>query len=83
MFIELEVKLGIIIHGYTAENKEIEEHFNEVDFIRKIVAIERIQSISERYVLVKASHDRLIYWEYKGSMAELKQRMLEAGIKIA
>jgi len=83
MFIELEVKLGILVHGYTNENKEIEEVFNEPDFMKKIVAIDRIQSISEKYILVKSSHDRIMYWEYKGTMAELKQRMLDAGIKIA
>ncbi|OOG73123.1 hypothetical protein [Algoriphagus sp. A40] len=83
MFIELEVKLGIIVHGYTPENKEIEETFNESDFVKKIVAIDRIQSISEKYILVKSSHDRVMYWEYKGTMEELKQRMLDAGINIA
>lgn len=83
MFIELEVKLGTMVHGYTAENKEVEEVFNEPDFVKKIVAIDRIQSISEKYILVKSSHDRVMYWEYKGTMEQLKQRMLEAGIKIA
>jgi hypothetical protein len=83
MFIELEVKLGIIVHGYTAENKEIEEVYKEDDFVKKIVAIDRIQSISEKYILVKSSHERVMYWEYKGTMEELKQRMLYAGIKIA
>lgn len=83
MFIELEVKLGIIVHGYTPGNKEIEEVFDEPDFVKKIVAMDRIQSISEKYILVKSSHDRVMYWEYKGTMEELKQRMLEAGIKIA
>ncbi|GAB3217760.1 hypothetical protein J0A67_01180 [Algoriphagus aestuariicola] len=83
MFIELEVKLGIIVHGYTAENKEIEEVYKEDDFVKKIVAIDRIQSISEKYILVKSSHERVMYWEYKGTMEELKQRMLAADIKIA
>ncbi|MBN7811490.1 hypothetical protein J0A68_11020 [Algoriphagus sp. H41] len=83
MFIELEVKLGIIVHGYTAENREIEEVCQEPEFVKKIVAIDRIQSISEKYILVKSSHERVMYWEYKGTMEELKQRMLAADIKIA
>ena len=56
---------------------------NEADFMKKIVAIDRIQSISEKYILVKSSHDRIMYWEYKETMEELKQRMLDAGITIA
>lgn len=83
MFIEVEVKLGIIVHGYDNKNKEIEEVFNETDYMRKIISIERIQSISEKYILVKSSHNRVMYWEYKGSMKELKQKLLDINIKIA
>lgn len=83
MFIEIEVKLSIVVHGYDNENKEIEEVFNETDFMKKIVSIERIQSISEKYILVKSSHDRIMYWEYKGTMEELKQRLLDIDINIA
>jgi len=34
MFIEIEVKLGIIVHGYDSENKEIEEVFDEESFMK-------------------------------------------------
>lgn len=83
MFIEIDVKLSIISHGYDNQNKEIEEIFNETDFMKKIVSIDRIQSISEKYILVKSSHDRIMYWEYKGTMAELKQKLMNIDIKIA
>ncbi|CAM1364959.1 hypothetical protein [Tenacibaculum sp.] len=83
MFIEIEVKLGIVVHGYDNKNKEIEEVFNETDYMKKIISIDRIQSISEKYILVKSSHDRVMYWEYKGTMKELKQKLLDIDIKIA
>ncbi|WP_378187560.1 hypothetical protein ACE939_04350 [Aquimarina sp. W85] len=83
MFVEIEVKLGSIVHGYDTKNKEIEETFNESDFMNKIIALERIQSISERYILVNSSHGRVMYWEYKGTMKALKQRLLNIGVKIA
>ena len=83
MFIEIEVKLSIIVHGYDNENKEIEEIFNDTDFMLKIVSIERILSISEKYILVKSSHDRIMYWEYKGTMEALKQKLFSIDIKIA
>ena len=38
MFIELEVKLGVIVHGYNVENEEVQQAFNEPEFIKKIVA---------------------------------------------
>ena len=83
MFLEIEVKLGIVVHGYTPENKEIEEVFNETSFMKKIIAIARIQSISEKYILVNSSHNRIMYWEYKGTMEEVKQRLKSIDIKIA
>jgi glycerol-3-phosphate cytidylyltransferase-like family protein len=83
MFIEIEVKSSIIIHGYDNKNKEIEEVFDETDFMKKIISINRIQSISEEYILVKSSHGRIMYWKYKGTMEELKQRLLSVDIKIA
>ena len=83
MFIELEVKTAIIVHGYDAQNKEIQEIFNEVDFMKKIISIERIKSISEKYLLVTSSHDRLMYWEYKETMEEVKQKLINIAIPIA
>ena len=83
MFIEIEVKLGIILHGYNNENKEIEEVFNETSYVKKIISIKRIQSITEKYILMKSSHDRVMYWEYKDTMEGLKQRLLSIDIRIA
>ncbi len=83
MFLEIEVKLGIVFHGYDKENKEIEETFEGTDFMKKIISIARIQSISEKYILITSSHDRVMYWEYKGTMEELKQRLLNIDLKIA
>lgn len=83
MFIELEVKSSITVHGYDNENKEIEEVFEQTDFMKKIIAINRIQSISEEYILVNAAHGRMMYWKYKGTMEEVKQKLLRIDIKIA
>ncbi|MBX2840852.1 MAG: hypothetical protein KTR26_03720 [Flammeovirgaceae bacterium] len=83
MFIEIEVKTAIIVHGYDTNNQEIIEELNEEDFIKKIVSIDRIQSISEKYILVSSSHERVMYWEYKGSMEEIKLKLINVGIPIA
>ena len=83
MFIELEVKTAIITHGYDAQNKEIQELINEGDFMKKIIAIERIKSISEKYLLVTSSHNRIMYWEYKGTMTQVKQKLIDIAIPIA
>jgi len=83
MFLEIEVKLATMVHGYDNENKEIAETFYETHFMKKIISISRIQSISEKYILVNSSHERVMYWEYKGTMEELKQKLLSIEVKIA
>ena len=60
-YAEIEVQLGIIVHRYENINKEIEAVFSETDFMKKIIAICRIHSISEKYILVKSSYHRIIY----------------------
>ncbi|MEM7331305.1 MAG: hypothetical protein AAF490_04365 [Chloroflexota bacterium] len=82
-FIELEVRTALIVHGFDSENREITEEVEDPSFVKKIIARSRILSISEQYVLVSSSHDRVMYWEYKGTMEELKSRMLNSGAVIA
>ena len=81
-FLELEVRTALVVHGYNDNNRELTEAVNEQTFTTKFIAIERIQSISEQYVLVTGSHDRLMYWEYRGSMEELRGRLAEAGLML-
>lgn len=83
MFIELDVKTAFIIHGYDSENKEIQEIVNEANFVKKIIAIERIKSISENYLLVTSSHGRIMYWEYNGTMHMVKQKLISLNTLIA
>ncbi|MCG9794151.1 hypothetical protein [Flavobacterium algicola] len=83
MFIEIEVRTALIVHGYDVNDVAIEEKVNDINYIKKLVAIERIQSISEQYILVTSSHNRIMYWEYKETMQEIKQRLQSIGVKIA
>jgi len=79
-FIELEVRTAFTVHGYDENNQEIIENSSEKDFTKKLISIDRIQSISEKYILVTSSHSRVMYWEYNCSMSELKQRLSNSGL---
>ena len=81
-FIELEVKTAFIVHGFDENNKEIIENIAEEQFVKKLISIDRIQSISEKYILVTSSHTRVMYWEYKPSMQELNEKLTTAGLII-
>jgi len=81
-FIELEVKTAFIVHGFDENNKEIIENIAEEVFVKKFLLIDRIQSISEEYILVTSSHTRVMYWEYNGTMNELTKKLKNAGLLI-
>ena len=70
-FIELKVRTARIVHGFDSDNREIVEEVKELDFTRKLIAVQRIQSVSEAYILVTGSHGRVMYWEYELSLADI------------
>ncbi len=74
-FIRVTTGNYLIVHGFDANNKEIIEEVNVVQKTVKIVAIKRIQSISEKYILVTGSHGRMMYWEYEESFEDLQKQL--------
>ena len=41
------------------------------------VAVDRIQSLSEKYMLVTGAFGRLMYWEYKEPFEEISAKLIE------
>ena len=74
-FIEVTVKNQQILHGFDENNKEIIEHVEVEPASKKLIAIDRIQSISENFILTSYGYGSLIYWEYEGDYEELKRRL--------
>ncbi|MFY9333483.1 MAG: hypothetical protein WAO26_06510 [Porticoccaceae bacterium] len=56
------------MRGYDDDNNAVVENHAEQEFTKKLISVERIQSITEEYILVTSSHDRDIYWEYDCTM---------------
>lgn len=79
-FISLRVRSGLVVHGYTPDNSEVVERIEDGAFAEKIIATERIQSVSEQYVLVTGSHGRLMYWEYEGGIDAVRQQLTRSGL---
>lgn len=82
-YIELDVKNALIFHGYDSENKPIEECIVEESFVRKLICVDRIRSISEQYLLVTGPDGREMYWEYKGTLDEVKVKLQSIGVAVA
>ena len=82
-FIALRVRNALVMHGYMPDNQEIVEEFKDEAFVDKLIAVDRIQSLTEKYVLVTSSHGRVMYWEYEGSLASVRERLAAAGLVVA
>jgi hypothetical protein len=82
-FISLRVRNAITVHGYRDDNSEIEETHQDQEFAEKLIAISRIQSATEKYILVSSSHGRVMYWEYDLSLSQLTGLLAKAGLVVA
>ncbi|GAA4276197.1 hypothetical protein [Aquimarina mytili] len=71
-FIELTLKNYTIVHGFDARNNEIIEKVEVAEFSKKLVAIDRIMSISKDFILIQYAYDRIIYWEYEEDYDQVK-----------
>lgn len=82
-FIALRVRNAVILHGYTPDNQEIIQEIKDEAFVEKLISVERIQSVAEKYLLVSSAYGRALYWEYEGGLASLKARLEAAGLVIS
>ena len=71
-FIEITVQNHLVSHGFDENNQEIIETVEVERPMKKLLRVDRIQSVSEKYILTSYGYGRLVYWEYEGSYEELK-----------
>ena len=76
-FIELSLGSHIIVHGYEINNKEIIEEVNVESFSKKTIAVSRIKSLSEKYILTDYVDGRWVYWEYKEDYETVKKILVK------
>lgn len=74
-FIEVRVKNHQILHGFDDNNQEILESVEVESSAKKLIKIDRILSISEKFILTSYAFNRVIYWEYEDNYEELKQML--------
>lgn len=74
-YIEIVMGNHQILHGFDQENKEIIEHVTVEKPAKKLVAIDRILSVSEKFILTTYAFGRLVYWEYEESYDEIREKI--------
>ncbi|WP_335992301.1 hypothetical protein [Pseudoalteromonas sp. CH_XMU1449-3] len=45
-YLDVNVKTAIIVHGYDENNNEIAKAVNEEQYVAKLVAVEKLRSVS-------------------------------------
>lgn len=81
-YLSVRVRNALVFHGYDADNQEILERVPEAPFADKLIALERLQSATEQYLLVSSAQGRALYWEYEGGLAALSARLAAAGLVV-
>ena len=74
-FIKVTIKDYIIMHGFDENNKEIEEVFSVPEWSEKLIAVDRIMSVSEKFILTTYAGGRIIYWQYEGGLKHLSNQL--------
>ena len=65
------------MHGYDKRNKEIAEEIKVEIPTKKIISIDRIKSVSKKYILTDYLDGRSIYWEYEEEYDYVKNQILK------
>ncbi len=78
-FIQITTKNYLVFHGYDQNNQEIIEEVQS-PATAKIIALDRIQSVTEKYVLTLSAHGRVIYWEYEEDFNAVRGVLAESGL---
>lgn len=58
-YISVKVRNALVMHGYTSDNHEIIEKIEDEPFVEKLLLVDRIQSVSEKYILCPRRMDVL------------------------
>lgn len=61
------------MHGFDENNKEIEVTVSVPEWSEKLIAVDRIMSVSEKFILTTYAEGRLIYWQYEGGLSALEK----------
>ncbi|WP_406682736.1 hypothetical protein N1F78_08535 [Seonamhaeicola sp. MEBiC1930] len=76
-FVELTLGNHMVCHGFDESNNEITEHVKVDGFSKKLVAISRIKSVSEKYILIDYLNGRWVYWEYEEDNETVKMALTQ------
>ena len=82
-FILIRVRTVRVVHGFDANNREVIEEVVDAPWADKLLALERLLSATQSYLLVSGSYGRVMYWEYEGGLDWLSSCLNVQGLALA
>lgn len=82
-FILIRVRTARVVHGFDANNREVIEEVVDAPWADKLLALERLLSATQSYLLVSGSYGRVMYWEYEGGLDWLSSCLNVQGLALA
>lgn len=76
-FLRVSVQNYEICHGFDPENREIIERVEQPQPTTKLIAVDRILSVTEKFILTTYAFGRVIYWEYEGGLNWIEKDLRE------
>ncbi|CAG8863694.1 hypothetical protein PS627_00632 [Pseudomonas fluorescens] len=79
-FIAVNIRATKVYHGYDSDRQLIIVDLPPAPWVRKLIKVDRILSVTEDYIFIECPHDTVQTWEYEGSLADFMTRLAAAGV---
>jgi hypothetical protein len=81
-YITARIRADRVFLGYDDDRKSISADKGKAEFIEKVIKLDRILSFTEQYIFIECPHNTVETWEYEGTLADMKERLRNAGMLI-
>ncbi|WP_374638741.1 hypothetical protein [Agrobacterium salinitolerans] len=66
--------------GYDEQGELITRPMNKVDYVEKVIRLDRILSFTDDHLFVACPHNTVQVWDYEGDLGTVKSYLKEAGL---
>ena len=77
-YISMSIRAVSVVRGYDGD-KKLTTELNAPTFKEKVIKLYRILSFTEDYIFIACPHDTVEFWEYEGTLADVKAKLHAAG----
>ncbi|WP_343315396.1 hypothetical protein AAIB41_18405 [Brucella sp. BE17] len=79
-YITAEIRASKVYHGYDEARKAVVDDLDVGVFVKKLIKVSRILSVTEDYIFIECPHNTVQTWEYKGTLEDLRLKLLQVGV---